>query len=51
MRILKLQEVTANFNEYTEYANYIGLNSACKMRWTTTGNRKKKKLRINIVSV
>lgn len=25
--------MTANFNEYTEYANYIGLNSACKMRW------------------
>lgn len=28
------QEVTANFNDYSEYANYIGLNSACKMRWT-----------------
>lgn len=37
--LLEFQEVTANFNEYTEYANYIGLNTACKMRWTTTGKR------------
>lgn len=25
--------MTANCNEYADYANYIGMNSACKMRW------------------
>lgn len=29
-----LQEVSANFSDYTEYPNFIGLDSACKMRWT-----------------
>lgn len=28
------QEVSANFSDYTEYPNFIGLDSACKMRWT-----------------
>lgn len=28
-----MKEVTANFNEYSEYANIMGLESACKMRW------------------
>lgn len=29
-----MQEVSANFSDYTEYPNFIGLDSACKMRWT-----------------
>lgn len=26
--------MSANFSDYTEYPNFIGLDSACKMRWT-----------------
>lgn len=29
-----MQEVAANCHEFADYANLIGINSACKMRWT-----------------
>lgn len=28
------QEVAANCHEFADYANLIGINSSCKMRWT-----------------
>lgn len=30
----RLQEVAANCHEFADYANLIGINSSCKMRWS-----------------
>lgn len=29
-----MQEVAANCHEFADYANLIGMNSSCKMRWS-----------------